>query len=326
MTWLLMGDFERGLIEFEWLWHCPGFPWCCCAAGLGRCAPFAGKTILLHAQLGLGDTLQFIRYVPLVKQRGGRVVVECQAILLPLLQSCAGIDQITAHGSPLPPFDIHAPLASLMRLMKTTPATIPAEVPYLHADLQRVEHWRRVLRGAWCVARGAEDEAQDEDARAMRHAPLATPFRIGIAWQGNPTHPDDRHRSIPLAAFASLARIDGVQLVSLQKGSGSEQIGQVDFPVIDLGNRFETFADTAAVIKNIDLVVTLDSAIAHCAAAVGAPVWVVLPIIVDWRWMLNREDTPWYPTMRLFRQKNWNDWNEVFLRITAEVQSLVISH
>jgi hypothetical protein len=250
---------------------------------------------------GLGDMLQFLRYAPLVKRRGGTVLVECPGFLIPLFSRCPGIDRLIAEGAERPAFDIHVPLLSLPRLLGTTLATIPAEVPYLFADPDLVEHWGRKLN----TIQG---------------------FKIGIVWQGNPHHGWDRHRSFPLAQLAPLAQVDGVQLFSLQKGAGVEQLraraGR--FPVIELATELDAtgggFMETAAIMKNLDLVITCDTATAHLAGALGVPVWVALAAIVDWRWMFQRDDSPWYPTLRLFRQTELGNWPPVFERMADEVR------
>ena len=305
LWWLQTGDFERGWAEMEWRWK------------IGRLhprsfreptwdgSPLGGRTILIHAEQGLGDALQFIRYARLVKERGGTVVVECPKALVRILASCPGIDRLVAAGSPLPPFDVQAPLVSLPRLLGTTLATVPADVPYLFADADLVERWQRELSGY--------------------HA-----FRVGIAWQGNPKFPGDRTRSIPLRHYAPLARVEGVRLFSLQKGAGSEQLREPgkDFPVIDLGRVLDektgAFMDTAAVMKNLDLVITSDTAVAHLAGALGVPVWVALGVGADWRFLRDREDSPWYPTRRLFRQTRLHDWEPVFERMAAELRRQVL--
>jgi hypothetical protein len=296
-----MGDFERGWEEYEWRWKKAkvtprDFP-----QPLWDSSALEGRTILIHTEQGLGDTLQFIRYVPLVKQRGGTVIVECPASLGQLLASCAGIDRLIASGAPLPPFDVHAPLLSLPRIFGTTLANVPAEVPYLSADPALVEYWRSELSSVAGI-------------------------KIGIAWQGNPRFPADCMRSIPLTHFTPLAQVDGVRLFSLQKGTGSAQLAAVAsyLPVIDLADRLDEtsggFMDTAAVMKNLDLVVTSDTSIAHLAGALGVPVWVALALGGDWRFLVGREDSPWYPTMRLFRQTQMGDWDSVFERIAAELR------
>jgi tetratricopeptide (TPR) repeat protein len=295
---LQMGDFARGWEEYEWRWKKADVPPRAFPQTLWDGSPLEGRTILIHAEQGLGDTLQFIRYAPLVKRLGATVIVECQPVLCGLLAGCHGIDHLVARGSPLPPFDVHVPLLSLPRLFGTVLDTVPAEVPYLFADAQLVERWRGELSGAPGV-------------------------RVGIAWQGNPRFPANCMRSIPLTHFAPLAQVDGVRLFSLQKGAGREQLRAVAryLPVVDLGDRLDDatggFMDTAAVMKNLDLVITSDTATAHLAGALGVPVWVALALGADWRYLWRREDSPWYPTMRLFRQTRLGDWDGVFERITA---------
>jgi tetratricopeptide (TPR) repeat protein len=301
LTWLQMGDYERGWREYEWRWRRKGSTMRPFRQPLWDGSPLAGRTILLHSEQGLGDTIQFVRYAAVVQQRGGRVVLECPGLLLPLFARVPGVDQLVAEGTALPAFDVHAPLMSLPRLVGTTLATVPAEIPYLTADPRLVETWRRRL------------ESIDG-------------FKIGICWQGNPHHKWDRHRSIPLAQFASLAALPGVRLISIQKTHGTEQIAASRLPITNFSDdldRSGAFTDTAAIIRNLDLVITTDTAIAHLAGALGAPVWLLLSSIVDWRWMLKREDTPWYPTMRLFRQPTLGDWDGVFERLTSELRQLL---
>lgn len=262
----------------------------------------AGKTILLYAEQGLGDTIQFVRYAPLVRRRGARVVLECQRALLPLIETAAGIDQLVPAGDELPKFNVQAALLSLPGIFATTAVNIPAPVPYLHADPARVESWKVKL-----------------SERFQPPASSRQPLSVGIAWQGSSKYRRDRYRSIPLKEFAPLSDLAGVQLVSLQKGPGVEQLAEVNFPVLDLGNDLDqaggAFLDTAAVMKCLDLVITSDTALAHLAGALGVPVWLALPLVPDWRWLLERSDSPWYPTMRLFRQERLDDWPGVFQAI-----------
>jgi Flp pilus assembly protein TadD len=297
LAWLTMGRLEQGWPGYERRWKCKEFgtmpPF---QAPLWDGSPLDGRTILIHAEQGLGDTLQFIRYIPLVRERGGRVIMMCQPPLLRLLAGVPGIERLMPHGDPPPEFHLHVPLLSLPRLFGTTLESVPARVPYLHAEPQLVEAWRDRL-GAY------------------------PGFKVGIAWQGNPKFRMDRARSMPLAQFAPLARVPGVHLLSLQKGVGREQLAAPErrFPVTDLGGQLDettgAFMDTAAAMKNLDLVVTSDTAIAHLAGALGVPVWVALQDIADWRWLMDREDSPWYPTMRLFRQTRPGGWEDVFERI-----------
>src|SRR5262249_54286121 len=215
------------------------------------------------------------------------------------LQTATGIDQLVAQADPLPAFDAQAPLMSLSRILGNTLETVPAKVPYLKARPELVEKWRGQLNNV-------------------------SGFKVGIAWQGSPRYRADWQRSIPLARFEPLARVPGVKLISLQKGPGQEQLSGIGFPVWDLGERLDTnetgpFLDTAAVMQALDLLITSDSAIVHLAGALAAPIWVALPYMPDWRWLLDRDDSPWYPTMRLFRQRVRGNWDEVFGRIAQEL-------
>lgn len=302
---LQAGDYAQGWKEYEWRWQRSSMPPRHTHKPRWDGSPLEGRTILLWAEQGLGDALQFIRYAPLVKARGGTVVVECPPMLVPLFSTCAGIDQLVAEGEALPVFDVQAPLLSLPGLMGTRLDSVPAAVPYLQAEEARVAKWRPVLASI-------------------------PGFRVGIVWQGNPRFGWDRHRSIPLACFAPLASVEGVRLVSLQKGPGTEQLRNVarKFQVHELeGLDAEggAFLDTAAVMQGLDLVITADTATAHLAGALRVPVWVALAQIADWRWLRERADTPWYPTMRLFRQIKLGDWEEVFARIADGLQQLSAS-
>lgn len=299
--WLKRGDFERGWPEYEWRWQLPriaprNFP-----QPLWDGASFQGKVLLLHAEQGMGDTLQFIRYVPLVKERGGTVIAAVHKPLMTMLAGFPGIDQFFSLTDPLPHFDVHIPLLSLPGVFKTRLETIPAKVPYLFADAQLCERWRQRLGSL-------------------------SGFKIGIAWQGNKKYVGDRFRSLPLTEFAPLARVPGISLVSLQKGAGSEQLGNppAGLSIWDLGSELDettgAFMDTAAVMKQLDLIITSDTSIAHLAGALGVPVWVALSATPDWRWLLDRDDCPWYPSMRLFRQKKLGDWPEVFERMARALE------
>jgi hypothetical protein len=215
------------------------------------------------------------------------------------LAGSPGIDRCVAAGTQPPPFDVHAPLLNLPAIFGTTLATVPADVPYLFARPPLVEHWRREL----------------ESIRG---------FRIGINWRGNPKNPTQQYRSVRLEHFAPLARVPGVRLVSLQRGAGTEQLREVagQFPVVEptgpVDEASGAFMDTAAIMKNLDLVISSDTSVAHLAGALGVPVWVVIPFAPDWRWLIHYpESSPWYPTMRLFRQRYWGNWHEVFERMAV---------
>jgi Flp pilus assembly protein TadD len=291
---LLLGQFGTGLTEYEWRWKTGNLSLPPFQKPNWDGTPLTGRTILLHSEQGSGDTIQFIRYAPLLKQRGATVLLACPAKLVRLLSTCPGIDRVVAKGEPIPRFDVHAPLVSLPRLLDTTTETIPSRAPYLSAEPALVERWRQELR--------------DESG-----------FKVGIAWQGSRTHKEDRWRSVPLAQFALLAQVPGVRLYSLQKGDGAEQIAQADFPLVDLGSRLDeetgAFVDTAAVMRNLDLVIAVDTALIHLAGALGVTAWLPLTHTPDWRWQVGREDCPWYPSLRLFRQKELSRWGPVFERM-----------
>jgi Tfp pilus assembly protein PilF len=322
LLWLLQGDFARGWPEYDYRWTQPTIPPRKLAQPLWDGSPLHGRTVLLYAEQGLGDTLQFIRYVPLVRARGGKVILECQPALLRLSAGYPGVDTIIGQGSPLPAFDVQAPLLSVPRILKTSIGTIPIAIPYLHADSALVEHWK-----------SAEFGVRSANSR-LSSTPYSLPrtphFFIGIAWQGSPIYRYDRQRSIPLTQFAHLAAVPGVQLVSLQKGPGTEQskllssLAAHPSPLAPLIDEVSgPFMDTTAIMKNLDLVVTSDTVIAHLAGAMGVPVWVALPLIPDWRWLLERADSPWYPGMRLFRQTRLGQWDDVFERIAAELRQFI---
>jgi tetratricopeptide (TPR) repeat protein len=300
LTWLQMGNYEQGWPEYEWRWKRKRSRPCGYRQPLWDGSPLQGRTILLHLEQGLGDTFQFLRFVPLVKDRGGRVLLACPESLRPLLATCPGIDELVPASASLPHFDVHCPLLSLPLVFGTTLPTVPVYTPYLFADSSLVEHWRQKLS----TVQGR---------------------KIGIAWHGNPRHKGARHLAVPLREFAPLAKLPGVQLISLQKGPGAEQVqaNRGHVPVIDysadLDETTGAFMDTAAIIRNVDLVVSSDTSIAHLAGALGVPVWVALAASADWRWLLEREDSPWYPGMRLFRQTAWGAWRAVFERMATQL-------
>jgi FkbM family methyltransferase len=307
---LSLGNFEQGWPGYGWRSLCQRhIPRWSFSQPSWDGSPLEGRPILLYTEQGLGDTLQFIRYAPMVQQRGGRVSVWCPPEAVSLLASCRGVEdlitEVSADWS-----GTHASLLSLPRILRTTLATIPAEVPYLSADAQRVEHWRREI----------------ETLLPAKWKKTYPKVRVGIAWQGSPKHPQDRKRSVPLRSFAPLAQLPGVRLISLQVGPGTEQLQDLrgEFSVIDLGSRFDTTSimDAAAAVTLLDVVITVDSAIAHLAGALGIRVWVLLPYVPDWRWLLHREDSPWYPSMRLFRQKEPGDWEEVIARLRPALMEI----
>ncbi len=309
LGWLAHGDFERGWPEAEWRLKCRNPPGFRIPHQQWTGEPLDGKSILLHWEQGLGDTLQFIRFAPQVAERGGRVWVFCQPPLSRLVARCEGVERIYDGTAPIPPFDLHAPLMSVPAIINNTLSTLPA-APYLSADSATIEEWRGVL------------------ARSLDVADLASVYKIGIAWQGNPTNKIDRWRSFPLEFLAPLARIEGVRLISLQKGPGIEQLDALGgrFKVAELDNRVagleprRDFLDTAAVMSLVDLVVTPETAVAHLAGALAVKCWVALCHAGDWRWMVDGDTCPWYSSLRLFRQSAMGVWEDVFAEMAAALQ------
>jgi tetratricopeptide (TPR) repeat protein len=297
---MLIGDFDRGWQKLEWGWETEDLKnakrtfsqplW------LGS-DEIAGKTILLHGVHGFGDTIQFCRYVPCVAERGARVILEIQEPLRDLMGTLPGAAQIVSRGEPLPDFDLHCPLLSLPLALGTRLATIPAQTPYLRASPQAVMDWNVRL--------------------GPRHRP-----RIGLAWSGRPEHNNDRNRSMRLSTLLSPLAGFEATYVSLQR-----EVREDDAPVLQgrsdilhFGEELKSYADTAALIANLDLVISVDTSVAHLAGALAKPVWILLPFITDWRWLLDREDSPWYPTARLFRQDETRGWDSVMARVHAALE------
>jgi len=271
--------------------------------------PLAGKTLFVHSEQGLGDTLQFCRYLGLLEEQGAKVVFEVQPQLIKLLRTLDSRALIISRGEALPPFDFHTPLLSLPLKLGTDMDSIPRGVPYLKVDPSAARAWAEKLA-------------------------TLPGFRVGVNWHGNPEaekHSALQARSFPLSAAAALARIPGISLVSLQKGAGAGQLAEVEFggSVAQLTDPQhlgpdEIADETAAIMMGLDLVITADTALAHLAGALGVPVWVVLQSVPDWRWFIAREDSPWYPTMKLFRQRVRGDWPEVLGRVAGELAALVL--
>jgi FKBP-type peptidyl-prolyl cis-trans isomerase 2 len=259
-----------------------------------------GRTILLYAEQGFGDTIQFIRYVPFVAERGAKVIVECQQELVSLLTTTTGVSQIVAKGAPYPHFDIHYPLLSLPLIFGTTVGSIPSRIPYINTDPILVQKWRSKIES---------DNA---------------PLKVGLVWAGNPKLKFGHSRSCSLGAFAPLADLDDVPFYSLQVGdaSGQTKDAPAGMRLVDHTGEIKDFADTAALIQTLDLIISVDTAVAHLAGALGKPVWTLLPFVPDWRWMLERENSPWYPTMRLFRQPAPGDWESVIMSVKEALKEL----
>lgn len=261
-----------------------------------------GKTLLIHAEQGFGDSMMFIRYAALAKERVGKVLFLSHKPLANLMRTCRSVDAVIADGEPLPAYDFHIPLMSLPGIFKSTLGTIPRSVPYLHIPDELVEYWGERMN-------------------------YLTGFRVGIAWQGNPEFANDQFRSVPLSYFRPIAEIPGVQLISLQQGYGVEQLDSVDFSVQQLGDvdkRSGAFMDTAAIMKNLDLVISSDTAIPHLAGALGVQVWLAKSFVCEWRWLASDQpDNPWYPSMTMFRQSRIGDWLSVFNRMRSKIESFV---
>ena len=318
---LYLGDFDRGWPEHEWRLKCRrhiGYHidrpyWC------GERLP--GKVIVLHYEQGFGDTLQFIRYAPLVKQRVGSVFVLCQPRLLRIVSRCAGVDLAFDGSSFTPHCDVHASLMSVPALLGTTLATVPTRIPYLFNDPVVLDRWRSTLATALATGR----DACGESPNGTTIAGPGKPFLVGVAWQGSPSHLNDRWRSFPLAQLLPLAKVPGVRLINLQVDHGLEQLGALNgrLPIIELSSHPRDFVDTAAIVSQLDLVITPDTAMAHLAGGLGVPVWVAMSTVAEWRWMIDREDSPWYPTMRLFRQTTLGDWETVFNRMAEALRQML---
>ncbi len=296
---LTIGDFRRGFEQYEWRWRRTGMP--APGRGYGRPLwlgeyPLQRNTILLHAEQGLGDTIQFARYVPLLARTGAKVVLEVQPQLAPLLRQLDGVVGVVARGEPLPPFDVHCPLGSLPLAFKTEPATIPAEGPYVRAHDAHMAKWRTRIEA------------------------LERP-RVAVAWSGNAQHVNDRNRSIALSCLAPLWSAASVRFVGIQRelrGEDAELLTR-EPRVMQIGAELDDFSDTAAVVALVDLVISVDTSVAHLAGAMGRPVWILLPFSPDWRWTLSGASSRWYPTARLFRQPSLGDWDSAIERLRGEL-------
>ncbi|MGH8673447.1 MAG: tetratricopeptide repeat protein [Burkholderiales bacterium] len=292
---LLCGEYTEGWKEFEWRWKVKALnsPMRHVLQPLWDGRDLPGGTVLLHSEQGFGDTLQFVRYAPLVAQRCGRVMLECQPELVRLLARTAGLRGVYAAGERLPSFDAHLPLMSLPRVFNTRIESIPWDGPYIQADTARAAPWRSFL--------------------------ASSGTKIGLNWAGRPQQWDDRKRSVTLAMLAPLMRAPDANFYSLQKGEAAAQATSAPqgMRLADLGKYIGDFADTAAIVRELDLVITVDTSVAHLAAAMGVPTWVLVSYAPDWRYHLEREDNPWYPSMRLFRQKTDGDWPAVIERLAA---------
>ncbi len=310
MLLLLTGDLRSGWRQYEWRWntdqlrseqrHFSQPQWT-------GSDPIEGKTILLHAEQGLGDTLQFCRYVPLVAARGARMILEVQKPLAGLMRTLAGSPEVVAKGDALPAFDLHCPLLSLPLAFNTELDTIPGEIPYLSADPTK--------RNAWRARLGSHDN-----------------LRVGLVWAGDPrkqlpnAHLIDRQRSVTIDMLAPLFEVSQCEFVSLQKGEDAVaqlRNSALRHCVVDWSDDFHDFSDTAALIDNLDLVIAVDTSVAHLGGALGKPVWLLNRYNTCWRWLLDRDDSPWYPHLRQFRQDSKRTWDSVIGRVAAELRDHV---
>ncbi len=305
---LLNGDYIEGWKGYRWRrnadlkiltdYHSTGKPrW--------DGSSFKSRRLLVHYEQGLGDNIQFARFLPMVKARGGTVIFETLKPIIGLFRDFPGVDEFIEYNPDqklFVQFDVYTSLFDLPNIFGTTLETIPSEVPYIHADPAKVDYWRNKLSG--------------DD------------FKVGIVWAGSPEHGNDRYRSCSLECFAPLAEIEGVQLYGLQKGQAAQQMDEYagTMKVTNISKHFDDFTETAAAIQNLDLVISVDTSVLHLTGAMGKPTWALIPYAPEWRWMLERQDSPWYPTMRLFRQKEWGQWKPVFEYLKQELRILTGKH
>ncbi|MDX2230178.1 MAG: tetratricopeptide repeat-containing glycosyltransferase family protein [Leptolyngbyaceae cyanobacterium bins.349] len=294
---LVQGKFAEGFPEYEWRFKTPDFPPCPFLQPKWDGSNLEGKTLLLHAEQGLGDTIQFIRYAAIAAQKGGRVILTCSQPLIRLLSTISGIAQITPMGAPLPEFQVYVPLLSLPGVLGTTMDTVPVAVPYLTVPTT---------------------------AFRLPPPPIVQPrLKVGLAWSGGNLYKQNQQRSFSLKEFEPVLNCDRIAFYSLQKGIPQLEITEQGWAdrLVDLSDQLHDLADTAAAIAQLDLVITVDTVVAHLAGALGKPVWVLLAHVPDWRWMQGRTDSPWYPTMRLFRQPQPGDWQRVMQDVITSLMS-----
>ncbi len=303
---LQAGDFEEGWKGYQSRWnvpshHEPARPF---TQAAWRDQRISGKTVLIYGEQGFGDAIQFVRYAPMAAERGGKVILEVRPELVSLMRTVKAVSEVVARGEELPDFDFHAAVLDLPLIFNTKLKNIPASVPYVHPDPAKIKAWSERL-------------AQDE--------PVGRPaLRVGIAWSGSVTHLHDRSRSMNLSDFAPLVEAGGsrVSFVNLQKGPRSEQAANppAGMKLRDYTNELNDFENTAALLMNLDLIISVDTSVVHLAGALAKPVWTLIAVGPDWRWLAEREDTSWYPTMRLFRQRKWMDWTELMQRVAAALR------
>lgn len=301
LIYLLQGRFTEGWQEYRWRWQLPGLSRPACSAPLWQGEQLEGKSVLIYPEQGLGDAIHFVRVCQDLSQRGAIVYLHCPLNLLPLFTTVCGIHQLLLPGMPLPSVDFQCSLIEAAEYLQTYGVSVAKQTPYIAVSDTLEHYWHRWL--------GA-----------------TTGFRIGVCWQGNPDHHADHFRSIPLETFSPLMQQPGIRWISLQHGYGSEQLPQVTFSerieklpnTVDQSN---AFLDTAAIMKNLDLVITIDTVTAHLAGALDVPTWLILGKVPDWRWHLDTSTTPWYPSIRLFRQQRLGEWSDVMQSIVMALRA-----
>jgi tetratricopeptide (TPR) repeat protein len=314
MCLITLGHYKEGWELYETRWNCDSFAdntrrdvnrqW---GHDLVGHPDVSGKTILLYSEQGIGDTIQFVRYAAIFAERGARVIVQCPWPVKSLLEKCDGVRLAYSLTDPLPKYDWHVPLLSLPHAFGTTFETIPTKIPYLKVDDSRRKSWR---------------------ARLETASPAGTKLRAGLAWAGNPKHKNDVNRSIHPKFFEPLAQFESINYFTLQKSNENEKAAiRCERPkLIDFTGYLCDFAETAALVEQLDLIICADTAIAHLAGALGKEVWLMCPFVPDFRWGLHGERTPWYPSIRIFRQKKPQDWDGVMTEVVAAMQKRLVRH
>jgi hypothetical protein len=300
---LLTGQFEEGWKEYEWRFDLPSAPRLLPPNDrpLWDGKPMPDGTLMLIGDQGFGDTIQFCRYIPEVAKICPNLIIACSNEMRPIVMQQPGITQYFDRWENMPTFDAYSPMSGLPRLFGTNLTNIPAPIPYVKADPDKVEYWRK-------------------------HIELLTPRgyrRLGLVWAGRPTHGNDFNRSMSLSQLGGLAQLDGVALLSLQMGPSQAEIGRYfgKAPLINLGAEIQDFSDTMAILSVIDRLVAVDTGVAHLAGAMGRPVSILVPFAPDWRWLMKRSDTPWYPTITLHRQDAPGQWDGAIAKMLATVKA-----
>ncbi|MGL6280786.1 MAG: tetratricopeptide repeat protein, partial [Microcoleaceae cyanobacterium] len=301
---LLAGDFTKGWQEYEWRWQSGELTPRNYQQTVWDGQPLQGKTLLVYWEQGFGDTLQFVRYLPFINKNGGKIILECQEPLFRLLENYSNIDQLIKSGEHIPDFDLHIPLMSLPRVMGTNSLSqIPAQTPYLFVPTDGIEKI------------------------PLPAGNRETQLKVGLVWGVNHAHPKSHKRSCPLEYLLPLTQIPVIQFYSLQVGPQVADLtnlaDKIAHPIIDLSDLIRDFADTAILIEQLDFVITVDTAVAHLAGALGKPVWLILPFVPDWRWLLQEEIAVWYPTMRLFRQTEAGNWRSAVNQLIQVLLSII---